>query len=813
MYYAHGYMAAVMSNDLIIVESPAKVKTIGRFLGKQYTVEASVGHVRDLPPRELGVDEKRGFAPHYEIIEGKQDVVKRLRAAAKKADHVFLAPDPDREGEAIAWHVAELIKDQNSQITRITFNEITKRAVLDALQHPRALDQRLFDSQQARRVLDRLVGYKISPILWKSVKRGISAGRVQSVALKLIVEREKERRAFTAQEYWNFKARVEGAEPPAFAAELWKIDGKALKPGKFVIGCSDEAEALKARLKDTPFTVATVTSKERKRPAQPPFITSTLQQEGSNRLGFSAKRTMSTAQRLYEGVNLKGRGVTALITYMRTDSVRVAKEAQEAARELIRARWGTDFWPAKPNQYKSKGSAQDAHEAIRPVDVNVTPEDVEGLLPADQFKLYTMIWARFMASQMAPAIFFDTSVEIAAENTLWRAKGERLLFPGWLAAWGRDESEKDAALPKLTEGEVLAVHTLDAKQKFTQPPPRYSEATLVKELEDKGIGRPSTYAQIISTIQDRDYVSMEERHFAPTELGMIVSDQLSKNFGDLIDVGFTATMENDLDAVAEGQRNWSDLIQQFAGGLYQRLDEAETHMKKAALETDIPCPNCGKPMLIRFGKAGEFLGCSGYPDCRGILNFRRGPKGEIEITDNTPPEVLNIICEKCGKPMVIKNSRRGEFLGCSGYPTCRNVKNFTRDENGTIQITEAEAPVVVGTCPECGRDMVIKRSRQGSRFVACTGYPECAHTEPLRTGVKCPREGCTGELVEKVSRRGKVFYSCDQYPKCDFALWNEPVPGPCPDCGSPFLVRKVQRGGKTVIVCPNKDCGHIGGEE
>ncbi|MGE4554002.1 MAG: type I DNA topoisomerase [Desulfovibrionaceae bacterium] len=798
-----------MPNDLIIVESPAKVKTIGRFLGKQYAVEASVGHVRDLPQRDLGVDEEHGFEPHYEIIDGKQDVVKRLRAAAKKADHVFLAPDPDREGEAIAWHVAELIKDQNTNVSRISFNEITKRAVLEALEHPRALDRRLFDSQQARRVLDRLVGYKISPILWKSVKRGISAGRVQSVALRLIVEREKERRAFQTQEYWLFKARLEGPEPPAFPAELWKIGGKALKPGKFVVGNAAEAEALKARLAQSPFSVAEVVAKERKRAAQPPFITSTLQQEASNRLGFSAKRTMSTAQRLYEGVDLGGRGVTALITYMRTDSVRVAKEAQDAARELIEASWGKEFKPAKPNAYKSKGSAQDAHEAIRPVDVNVTPADVQALLPPDQFKLYNLIWSRFMASQMAPAKFYDTVVDIAAADTLWRAKGERLLFPGWLAAWGRGEDEKDAELPKLAAGDPLTVHALDAEQKFTQPPPRYSEATLVKELEDKGIGRPSTYAQIISTIQDRDYVTLEERRFAPTELGMLVSDQLSENFTELMDIGFTAAMESDLDAVAEGQRDWGDLIQQFADGFYRRLGEAETHMKKTALETNIPCPECGKPMVIRFGKAGEFLGCSGFPDCRTLKNFRRGPQGEIEIIEDTPPEALNITCEKCGKPMVIKNSRRGEFLGCSGYPACRNVKNFTRDADGTIHVTEAEALTVVGPCPDCGRDMVIKRSRQGSRFVACTGYPECTHTEPLRTGVKCPREGCDGELVEKASRRGKVFYSCSRYPACDYALWNEPVPGPCPACGHPILVRKVQRGGKTVIMCPVKDCGHI----
>lgn len=741
-----------MATSLIIVESPAKVKTIRKFLGSKYRVEASVGHVRDLPSQELGVDEEHDFAPRYQVIEDKRKVVETLRSAAAKAGTVYLAPDPDREGEAIAWHVAELIRDKARDIKRIQFNEITARAVRDALEHPRELNEALFDAQQARRVLDRLVGYKISPLLWKHVKSGISAGRVQSVALRLIVEREEARRAFVPEEYWPFKALLEGDTPPPFRADLVKIAGK-----KAHIPDATAAEALEATLRGQAFLVKAIDEKERQKAPMPPFITSTLQQTANQRLNYTAKRTMNIAQRLYEGVDLGELGTTALITYMRTDSFRIADEAREAGMAYIAEHWGKEYLPAKPRIYKAKDSAQDAHEAIRPVDVTLTPEKLKAFLPPDQYQLYRLIWGRFTASLMASAKYHDTSITISCATTEWRAKGERLLFPGWLAALPRSAEETDAELPPLRVGQQLRVRQLTKEQKFTQPPARYTEASLVRELEELGIGRPSTYASIISTLQDRDYVHLDDRHFAPTELGCVVCDQLRTHFTRLMDVNFTAKMESDLDNVAEGKENWIQLLRAFTGDFNPTLEAAGKNMQtvKNGLETDVPCPECGKALRIKFGKAGAFLGCSGYPDCR-------------------------------------------------------YTSNFERDEKGAVHPVAREKPVLesVGTCPHCGKDLVVKTSRTGSRFIACTGYPDCTYAQPFSTGVACPREGCSGTLVEKSSRRGKIFYSCDQFPKCDFALWDWPVPGPCPRCGSPLLVRKTTRG-STRICCPAKGCRYV----
>lgn len=740
-----------MGKQLIIVESPAKVKTIKKFLGPQYTVQASVGHVRDLPSSSLGVDEANDFAPHYEVIENKKNVVSELRAAAAKADTVYLAPDPDREGEAIAWHVAELIRDKARDIKRIQFNEITARAVREALEHPRALNGHLFDAQQARRVLDRLVGYKISPLLWKTIKRGISAGRVQSVALRLIVEREAAREAFKPEEYWLFKALLAADAPPPFKAELVKINGK-----KAVIGNAEQADSLEAALGGKVFVVESVEQKERERAPQPPFITSTLQQTANQRLSYTAKRTMNIAQRLYEGVELGDRGLTALITYMRTDSTRIADEARQTARDYIIRTFGENHLPRKARVYKAKGGAQDAHEAIRPVDVNITPDMVKPHLPPEQYNLYRLIWSRFVASQMAGARFHDTTALIACAHTLWRAKGERLLFPGFLAVLPRGADEADAELPPLTAGQSLSLSRLDKEQKFTQPPARYSEASLVRELEELGIGRPSTYAAIISTLQDRDYVQLSERHFVPTDLGRVVCRQLVEHFAKLMDVGFTAQMEQGLDRVAEGGENWVDLMRAFAADFNPTLEAAARNMQslKGGLPADLPCPECGKPLLIKFGKAGAFLACSGYPECRYTSNFARTEDGRVEAVAQEKPQY-----EK------------------------------------------------VGRCPRCGKDLVIKKSRTGSRFIACTGYPACDHAAPFSTGVPCPRCG-KGSLVEKSSRRGKIFYSCDQYPQCDFALWDKPVPGPCPRCDSPYLVEKKSRDGVRII-CPVKGCGYV----
>lgn len=740
-----------MGKQLIIVESPAKVKTIKKFLGPQYMVQASVGHVRDLPSSSLGVDEANDFAPHYEVIDNKKNVVSELRAAASKAETVYLAPDPDREGEAIAWHVAELIRDKAKDIKRIQFNEITAKAVKEALAHPRELNGHLFDAQQARRVLDRLVGYKISPLLWKSIKRGISAGRVQSVALRLIVEREEAREVFKPEEYWLFKALLAADVPPPFKAELAKVNGK-----KAVVGNAAQAKDIEDAMAGKPFVVESVEEKERERAPQPPFITSTLQQAANQRLSYTAKRTMNIAQRLYEGVELGDRGLTALITYMRTDSTRIADEARDAAKAFIEGNFGKEYLPKRARVYKAKGGAQDAHEAIRPVDVSITPDEVKSHLPPEQYNLYRLIWSRFVASQMAGARFHDTTASIACAHTLWKAKGERLLFPGFLAAMPRGKDEADAELPPLTAGQTLTLEKLDKEQKFTQPPARFSEASLVRELEELGIGRPSTYAAIISTLQDREYVSLKERHFVPTDLGRVVCSQLVEHFGKLMDVGFTAQMEENLDKVADGQEEWVELLRRFSEDFNPTLAAASKNMKslKGGMPANLPCPECGKPLLIKFGKAGAFLACSGYPECR-------------------------------------------------------YTSNFERTEDGTVEAVAQEKPQYekVGDCPQCGKDLVIKKARTGSSFIACTGYPDCKYAAPLSTGVPCPR--CEkGALVEKSTKRGKIFYSCDQYPQCDFALWDKPVPGPCPRCDSPYLIEKKSREGLKVI-CPVKGCGYV----
>lgn len=740
-----------MAKQLIIVESPAKVKTIKKFLGSNYMVHASVGHVRDLPASSLGVDEANDFQPQYEIIEKKRELVNELRRAASNAEVVYLAPDPDREGEAIAWHVAELIKGASKNIKRIQFNEITEHAVKEALANPRDLDTDLFEAQQARRILDRLVGYKISPLLWKTIKRGISAGRVQSVALRLIVEREEEREAFKPEEYWPFHALLSADSPPPFKAELIRIKGK-----KAHITSSEEANAFEESIAGHDFIVESVEKKERSRAPQPPFITSTLQQAANQRHGYPAKRTMQIAQKLYEGVELDDRGITALITYMRTDSTRIADEARDAARNFIQENLGKKYLPPKPRVYKAKSSAQDAHEAIRPVDVNVRPEMLDGKLPPDQYNIYRLIWIRFVASQMAAAKFDDTLVLVKCADSQWRAKGERLLFDGFLAVMPKNAQEEDVRLPKLESGQIVKLEKLEKEQKFTQPPARYSEATLVKELEEQGIGRPSTYATIISTLQDRDYVRLEDKRLLPTDLGRVVCGQLVEHFAKLMDIGFTAHMEKALDRVAEGDENWVHLLTQFASDFNPALESASRNMQsvKSGLPAGLDCPECHKPLLIRFGKAGPFLACSGYPACRYTSNFERNSDGKVEAVERKPPQV-----EK------------------------------------------------VGICPQCGSDLVVRKSRTGSRFIACSAYPDCKYADSFSTGVTCPECG-KGHLVEKSSKKGKIFYSCSQYPECKFAMWDRPLPVACPKCGQPYLTEKKTRNG-VQIVCPSRDCAYV----
>ncbi|MFP4212525.1 MAG: type I DNA topoisomerase [Desulfohalobiaceae bacterium] len=739
-----------MNKDLIIVESPAKVKTIKKFLGQQYLVEASVGHVRDLPTKTLGVDEDNSFTPEYQVVSGKKKVVQQLQSAAAKAENVYLAPDPDREGEAIAWHVAELVQEKNTNIRRIQFNEITSQAVQEALKNPRELDHNLFASQQARRILDRLVGYKISPLLWSKVKRGISAGRVQSVALRLIVERERERQGFVPQEYWVFRAQLEGQKPPAFSAELWKVQNK--KPQ---IDNEQKAVELEQELHGQNFVLESVQEKKRQRQPKPPFITSSLQQEASNKLGFSAKKTMTLAQKLYEGLELGDRGTTALITYMRTDSVRVAQEAREAAKNWIQGSLGADYYPQKPKAYKSKSGAQEAHEAIRPVDVFLTPDEAGPYLSRDLLRLYRLIWQRFVASQMAPALFWDTVFWIRAGRTLWRSRGERLIFPGFLKIYTPEDAQKETELPKLQEGEELKLHELQKEQKFTQPPARYTEASLVRSLEEQGIGRPSTYAQIISTLLDREYVRQENRQFVPSELGLTVSDLLTGHFQKLMDVGFTAKMEQDLDQVALGKRDWVHLLQEFSQEFNPVLDKAKKDMSqvKTGLESGLVCPECGRSMLIKFGRNGEFLACSGYPECTYTSNFSRDESGRIEMVESQPKELQKM-----------------------------------------------------GSCEQCGFDLVLKRSRTGSRFIACSNYPKCKNALPYSTGVKCPVQDCPGELVEKSSKRGKIFYACSQYPDCTYAVWNFPAGEKCPECGEQVLVHKSSKTRGSYLACPGKGC-------
>jgi DNA topoisomerase-1 len=743
---------------LVVVESPAKAKTIKKYLGRSYSVKASVGHVKDLPKSKLGVDPDNGFAPTYEIISGKRKALAEIKKAASASSMTYLATDPDREGEAIAWHIAEEVAGDGVQVQRVLFNEITKKAVQEAIQHPLPLDRAKFDSQQARRVLDRLVGYEISPILWKKVRRGLSAGRVQSVAVKLVVDREREIVAFVPVEYWTLDAELEGNQPPAFVARLVKLDGQ-----KAEISDRATAEALQAELGTATYTVSKVERRERRRNPAAPFITSKLQQEAANRLHFSAKKTMTLAQRLYEGVELGPDGSVGLITYMRTDSVRLSDEAVTAARAYLRETYGEAFIPESPNVYRSSKKAQDAHEAIRPTSLEYAPERVQQYLEPDMYRLYDLIWRRFLASQMTPAVYDQTTVEIAAGRATFRVSGNLLKFAGYLAVYGEkpdepesqrqgangeeESSEDGKTLPALAEGDRLTLRRLIPEQHFTQPPPRFTEASLVKELEEKGIGRPSTYAAILSTIQEKEYVEKRENRFFPTELGTLVTDLLVKAFPRVIDVAFTAGMEEQLDEIADGNSDWVRVLNEFYSPFKIELAAAEAQMRDVKREetpTDLKCERCGSPMVIKWGKMGRFLACSGYPECKNTTDFEQKEDGTIVPVKE---QVTDKLCEKCGKPMAIKRGRFG-------------------------------------------------------RFLACTGYPECKSSQPLSIGIPCPN-GCGGELTERRTRRGKIFYGCNHYPACTFAAWDKPLLEKCPECGSPYLLQRFSKREGPYVACPN----------
>lgn len=728
-----------MARQLVIVESPAKARTINRYLGSRYTVKASMGHIRDLPRKELGVDIENDFRPRYALIPEKKRVVNELQEHARKAEAVFLAADPDREGEAICWHLAALLKTHNSRIYRVLLHEITKKAVTEAFQNLGDLDQEKIEAQQTRRILDRLVGYLISPLLWRKIGRGLSAGRVQSIALRLICEREKAIKDFVPEEFWTIAALLEASEPPSFRAQLSRISGKKAKIQK-----ENQARAIVEELRDLPFLLTGVKVQKKKKNPGPPYITSTLQQDAFRLLRFPVKKTMSVAQRLYEGLEIGDRGLVGLITYMRTDSVRVSDEALRSARAFIQQTFSGEYLPKRPRVFKNKKKAQDAHEAIRPTTFDLPPEVVKPFLKPDEFRLYEMIWKRFVASQMSAARVEETQFEIQAGTYLFTAKGEVLEFDGYQVLYPKAKKE-EGVLPKAREGESLRLIELEPKQNFTQPPPRYTEGTLVKELESRGIGRPSTYAPIIATLQDRVYVTKQKGRFIPTDLGLFVTGYLVKNFPDLMDYKFTARMEAELDLISEGKQDGTDSLRAYYTLLQKDLEQAgrDEGIKKKGIPVDETCPECGRQIVIKEGRYGRFRACSGFPECR----FRESMvKKDLRVLDEACPE--------CGSALVVRRGKYGTFVACSNYPKCTFVKKEKKD-----------------------------------------------------TGIACP-EGCGGTLVRRKTKKGKVFYGCSRYPECTYATWHEPVKKPCPRCGRPFLFMKKSAGGTVTLACSDKECGY-----
>jgi DNA topoisomerase-1 len=826
-----------MAKNLVVVESPAKAKTIEKYLGSDYRVLASIGHIKDLPSKGLGVDVEHDFAPTYEVIpdvkkRNNKKIVAALKAAAKEADAIFLAADPDREGEAICQHLAEEIvpKRPKKPAFRVMFNEITKRAVQDAFKEPKEIDANLVDAQQARRVLDRLVGYKVSPLLCRTVGGRLSAGRVQSVALRMVVEREREIESFVKTEYWTITANLAAKLPPAFDARLFRVGELTVKTGGFdgdvkkneiLIGREEQAREIVEEAGREQFVVADVTTKERRRNPVPPFITSKLQQEASRKLGFAVKKTMMLAQRLYEGVEIGGEGSTGLITYMRTDSTRVSEAALGEVRDFISTQYGQNYLPEKAVHYRSKKDAQDAHEAIRPTDVSRTPDAMSRFLGKDELRLYRLIWQRFVASQMMAAVFDQTTIDIVAGRFTFRATGSVLKFDGFLKVYeeGRDEKsdeDEEAArrLPLVERGENLTLNAITPEQHFTEPLPRYTEATLVKALEEKGIGRPSTYAAIMTTIQDREYVERVEGRFHPTALGTTVNDLLVASFDDLFNATYTARMEEELDEIEEGKLKWTDALKEFYGKFAKDLKNADAAMRAAkqqAIPTDEICENDGAPMVIKFGRFGQFLACSNYPECRTTREIAK-PTSASATDGNGKSATANGAaangegeqaeeCELCGKPMALKRGRFGQFLGCTGYPDCRNIRKISK--SGQV----AAAPVVLDEkCPEDGANLARRQGRFGE-FVACSNYPACKYVKRETTGVACPKAGCRGEIVVKKSKRGKAFYGCSEYPKCDAVYWDKPVIESCPQCNAPFLLEKTTKKGTTKS-CAKEGCSY-----
>lgn len=792
-----------MSKSLVIVESPAKAKTIGKYLGSDFIVKASLGHIKDLPKSDLAVDVERGFEPTYEVIEGKKKLMGELRAAAKGVDAIYLAADPDREGEAICYHLQEELaskKADGPKIFRVMFNEITATAVRKAFENPLQVNTNLVDAQQARRVLDRLVGYKISPLLWDKVRRGLSAGRVQTVALRLIVDREREIQAFLKEEYWTIDVALNAKKAPVLKARLAKINGE-----NQAIENEERSQQIVKDLADRAYSVQAVGTKEKRRNPVPPFITSTLQQEAARKLRFSVKRSMIIAQRLYEGVELGAEGSIGLITYMRTDSVRVSDDALADVRQFVGERYGAPYLPEKPNVYKGKKDAQDAHEAIRPTASMRTPDSLAPFLQEDELKLYRLIWMRFVASQMTSAVFDQTTIDVLAKGIskteyVFRATGSVPKFDGFLAVYeeGKDAKDEDddelkLKLPLVTQGEELKFKSLDPEQHFTEPPPRFNEATLVKELEAKGVGRPSTYASILSTIQEREYVKKEGGKFYPTELGTVVTDLLTESFGDIFDLRYTARMEEELDEIEEGKVDWRTAMGSFYERFAVDLERAATQMtdiKRMEKPTDFICEKCGKPMVIKWGRHGSFIACTGYPECS---NTRELPSAQPEEMGEQGEEEY---CPNCGRGMVLKKGRFGQFYACSGYPDCKTTKQIGQAAK------QADVPLDE-ICPTCSKNLVKKFGRFGE-FVACSNYPTCKYVKQKTVGVICPT--CkTGDIIERRSKKGKTFYGCNRYPECDFVAWGKPVSKACPDCNNPYLIEKFLKAG-AFAQCPNAEC-------
>jgi len=796
---------------LVIVESPAKATTINKYLGKEYVVKASLGHVKDLPKSKLGVDVEHDFEPTYVESPGKDKVIRELRAAAKTADRIFLAADPDREGEAICQHLKEILSGSKAEVFRVLFNEITPKAIQAAVANPGFINQNIVDAQQARRILDRIVGYQVSPLLWDKVRRGISAGRVQTVALRLIVEREQEILAFKPEEYWSVIARLEGHQPPPFEAKLVKIKGKTAS-----VSNQAEADHILENLKSAAFNVESVVTKEKKRFPVPPFTTSKLQQEAARKLRFTVKKTMMLAQRLYEGIEVGSEeGRVGLITYMRTDSPRISDDAMQMVRSYVSDVYSAKYLPEKPIVYKGKKDAQDAHEAIRPTFVGRTPDDLKAILSDDEYKLYKLIWTRFTASQMNPAIYDQTSAEIAAGDYMFRASGRVLKFDGFLKVYEETadedqkpaEDEEDITLPLLTQGETLKTLEINPKQHFTEPPPRYTEASLVKTLEEKGIGRPSTYATILTTIQDREYAQKDQGKFRPTELGTVVTTLLVRHFEEIFDIQYTARMEEELDEVEEGKMTWVQALHDFYKKFEKDLKKATKNMenlKAQELPTNEICEKCGGPMVQKWGQFGSFLACAAYPECKST---REIAKEETSVKDGAAAagtEAEPEPCENCGKPMALKRGRFGQFLACTGYPECKTTRKIT----GSTGLPKKPDIILEEICPQCGEaKLVVKDGRFGA-FTSCGNYPKCKYIKPKLMGVSCPKPGCGGELIERRTKRGKTFYGCLKYPACDFVTWNKPVHEQCPQCGSPYLLEKSTKKEGLVHYCNEETCDY-----